>query len=57
MSRRNRSIMSEGLKQQIAEELGFGDTVRQEGFGAISSRNCGNMVKMAIQMAERNMLH
>ncbi|MEA4900204.1 protein sspF [Desulfitobacterium sp.] len=56
MARRNRSIMSEGLKQQIADELGFGDTLRQEGFGAVSSRNCGNMVKMAIQMAEENML-
>lgn len=57
MSRRNNSIMSEGLKQQIAQELGFGDTLRQEGFGAVSSRNCGNMVKMAIQMAERNTMH
>lgn len=57
MSKRNRSIMSEGLKQEIAQELGFGDTVRQNGFGAVSSRDCGNMVKMAIQLAERNMLH
>ena len=54
MSRR--SIMSEGLKQQIAQELGFGDTVKQQGFGAVSSRNCGNMVKMAIEIAERNAL-
>lgn len=57
MSRRHRSTMSEGLKQQIAQELGFGDTVRQEGFGAVSSKDCGNMVKMAIQIAERNMMH
>ncbi|AHF07545.1 small, acid-soluble spore protein, alpha/beta type [Desulfitobacterium metallireducens] len=56
MSKRSQNTMSEGLKQQIAQELGFGDTVRQEGFGAVSSRDCGNMVKMAIQMAERNML-
>lgn len=51
-----RGVMSEGLKQQIAQELGFGDTVKQQGFGAVSSRNCGNMVKMAIEIAERNAL-
>lgn len=53
MSRRRRSIMSTELKQEIAQELGFSDTLRQEGFGGVSSRDCGNMVKMAIELAER----
>lgn len=56
MARRRRSIMSNELKMQIAQELGFSDTLRQEGFGGVSSRNCGNMVKMAIELAERNMM-
>jgi small acid-soluble spore protein F (minor alpha/beta-type SASP) len=54
MSRSRRSIMSRQLKQQIAQELGFADTLNQQGFGAVSSRDCGNMVKMAIELAERN---
>ena len=55
MSRRRRSTMSTELKQQIAQELGFSDTLKQEGFSGVSSRDCGNMVKAAIQIAERNM--
>ncbi len=50
----NRSIMSDKLKQKIAEELGVADTVRNEGWGAVSSRNCGNVVRKAIEIANRN---
>ena len=57
MARRRKSIMSETLKEQIARELGFANTLHQQGFGGVSSRDCGNMVKMAIEMAERNMMH
>jgi len=55
MPRRRKSVMSEELKEQIAAELGFANTVRQQGFGAVSSRDCGNMVKKAIELAERNL--
>ncbi|TDL30430.1 small, acid-soluble spore protein, alpha/beta type [Jeotgalibacillus sp. S-D1] len=51
MSRR-RSMMSDQLKEEIARELGFYDTVQQEGWGGIKSRDAGNMVKRAIEMAE-----
>ncbi|MGI5970773.1 MAG: small, acid-soluble spore protein, alpha/beta type [Oscillospiraceae bacterium] len=53
MSRRN-SIMSENLKAEIAKELGVFDTVRSGGWGDVSSRDCGNIVKKAIEMAERS---
>ncbi len=46
-----RSIMSENLKDQIARELGVYDTVKNEGWGSVSSRNCGNLVKKAIEIA------
>ncbi|MDG5473835.1 small, acid-soluble spore protein, alpha/beta type [Jeotgalibacillus sp. ET6] len=49
---RRRSIMSDQLKEEIAKELGFYDTVQQEGWGGIKSRDAGNMVKRAIEMAE-----
>lgn len=51
---RNRSIMSENLKAEIAKELGVYDIVSSEGWGSVSSRDCGNIVKKAIEMAERS---
>ncbi len=54
MARRN-GIMSEQLKYEIAKELGIDHIVATEGWGSVSSRDCGNMVKMAIQIAERNL--
>lgn len=48
------SIMSEQLKAEIAKELGVDDKVKSEGWGAVSSRDCGNMVKKAIEIAQRN---
>lgn len=52
---RRRSLMSERLKDEIAKELGVYNTVEAEGWGAVSSRDCGNIVKKAIEMAERSM--
>lgn len=54
MSRR-RSLMSDQLKYEIARELGVSSTVEREGWGSVSSRDCGNIVKKAIEMAERNL--
>lgn len=50
-----RGIMSDHLKEEIAKELGFYDTVQEEGWGGIKARDAGNMVKRAIEMAEENM--
>jgi len=46
--------MSERLKEEIAKELGVYDVVKKEGWGSVSSRNCGNLVSKAIEIAERN---
>lgn len=48
------SIMSDKLKYEIAKELGVDDKVKSEGWGSVSSRDCGNMVKKAIEIAQRN---
>jgi len=50
-----RPIMSEELKYEIARELGVEDLVKNEGWGSVSSRNCGNLVKVAIERAEREL--
>ncbi|NLP15113.1 MAG: alpha/beta-type small acid-soluble spore protein [Clostridium sp.] len=52
---RNRGIISERLKEEIAKELGVYNTVASEGWGSVTSRDCGNIVKKAIEMAERNL--
>lgn len=53
MSRRRRSVMSENFKVELAKDLGFYDTVQQEGWGGIKAKDAGNMVKRAIQLAEQ----
>ncbi|BAU26201.1 small acid-soluble spore protein F (minor alpha/beta-type SASP) [Aneurinibacillus soli] len=49
---RRRGVMSEQFKTELAKELGFYDTVQKEGWGGITTRDAGNMVKRAIQLAE-----
>lgn len=53
MSKRN-GVMPESLKMEIAKELGVYDKVQQDGgFGNVTSRDCGNMVTKAIEIAAR----
>jgi len=52
---RHKSLMSDQLKHEIAKELGVYSTVEAEGWGSVSSRDCGNIVKKAIEMAERSL--
>lgn len=52
---RNRGMMSDTLKYEIARELGVDNIVSTEGWGGVSSRDCGNMVKKAIEIAEKSL--
>lgn len=54
MARRNKSIMSDALKWELAKELGVQDTVATEGWGGVPSRQCGMLVRLAIERAERS---
>ena len=56
MSRRRRGVMSEEFKLELAKDLGFYDTLQKEGWGGITTRDAGNMVKRAIQMAEESLM-
>ena len=51
----NKNIMSDKLKTEIAKELGVYDVVKNEGWGSVTSRDCGNMVAKAIEIAERSL--
>ncbi|MDW7651970.1 MAG: small, acid-soluble spore protein, alpha/beta type [Bacillota bacterium] len=57
MSPRRNPIMSDLLKEELAEELGVANVVRQDGWGGVSSRDCGNLVKLAIERAERALMN
>ncbi|HOQ09839.1 MAG TPA: small, acid-soluble spore protein, alpha/beta type [Syntrophomonadaceae bacterium] len=52
---RRRGLMSEQLKYEIARELGVDHIVATEGWGGVSSRDCGMMVHKAIELAERSL--
>ncbi|HCJ56716.1 MULTISPECIES: small, acid-soluble spore protein, alpha/beta type [Lutispora] len=49
MSRKG--LMSEQLKYEIARELGVDHIVSSQGWGGVSSRDCGNIVAKAIEIA------
>lgn len=53
MSRRKR-IISDNLRTEIAKELGVFDIVQKQGWGAVSSKDCGRIVQKAIEIASRN---
>lgn len=55
MGRRRRGVMSEQLKTELAKDLGFYDKVQREGWGGITTKDAGNMVKRAIQIAQQSL--
>lgn len=52
---RNRRLILDSLRYEIAKELGVDEIVKQHGWGAVSSRDCGNIVTKAIEIANRSM--
>lgn len=55
MGRRRRGMMSEEFKEELAKDLGFYDVVKKEGWEGIRTKDAGNMVKRAIQIAEQHL--
>lgn len=55
MSNKRGNLMSEQLKVEIAKELGVYEQVKQDGgWQNVSSKNCGNIVKKAIEIANKS---
>ena len=52
----NKGIMSENLREEIAKELGVYEQVKKDGgsWKNVSSKDCGNIVKKAIEIANRS---
>ena len=56
MSGNKHNLMSENLKEEIAKELGVYDEVKKDGgWGNVPSKTCGNIVKKAIEIANRSL--
>ena len=55
MSSKNR-LISEKLREEIAKELGVYEQVKKDGgsWQNVSSRDCGNIVSKAIEIANRS---
>ena len=53
---RNSKLISENLREEIAKELGVYEQVKQDGGSqaGVSSRDCGNIVTKAIEIANRS---
>lgn len=54
MSRRRGGTMSESFKYELAKDLGFADKIDRDGWGAITTKEAGSMVKRALQLAEES---
>jgi small acid-soluble spore protein F (minor alpha/beta-type SASP) len=48
-------VMSEALKEELARQLGVYELVRREGWGAVPARTCGELVRLAIRMAQSSL--
>ncbi|MGE5416950.1 MAG: small, acid-soluble spore protein, alpha/beta type [Acidobacteriota bacterium] len=55
MGRNRAGLMSDELKWELAKELGVDNIVAHQGFGGVTSRDCGNLVKLAIMRAEQSL--
>ncbi len=52
---KNKNIMSENLKEEIAKELGVFEQVKNDGgWQNVPSKTCGNIVSKAIEIANRS---
>lgn len=50
---RRRGIMSDRLKYELAQELGFYDEVKDGDWGNITTREAGSLVRAAVERAQR----
>lgn len=48
-------LMSDRLKEALSHELDVHHIVEEDGWGGVSARNCGNLVKLALQRAEESL--
>jgi small acid-soluble spore protein F (minor alpha/beta-type SASP) len=53
MSNKKKSTVFNVPKEEIAKELGVYNEVKNNGWGEVSSRQCGNIVKKALEKSNK----
>lgn len=48
-------LMSEETKMKLGERLGVAEIAREEGWGGVPAKQCGNLVREAIRLAEEEL--
>ncbi len=48
-------ILSDDTKLKLSKRLGVSEVVEREGWGGVSARQCGNLVREAIKLAEQQL--
>ncbi|CAB1128641.1 protein of unknown function [Candidatus Hydrogenisulfobacillus filiaventi] len=48
-------ILSEATKMKLGERLGVAELVRRGGWGEVPARQCGNLVREAVRLAEETL--
>jgi small acid-soluble spore protein F (minor alpha/beta-type SASP) len=49
-------LLSDALKYELAQEMGVAHKVKGRDYGDLTSRECGNFVKLVLLRAERDRL-
>ena len=55
MGNRKKGLMSDEMKYELAKELGIDNLVHDGYWGDVPSKQCGNLVRKAIEIAEKNL--
>ena len=55
MGRNKGGLMSDKMKYELAKELGIDNLVQDDYWGDVPSKQCGNLVRKAIEIAEKNL--
>ncbi|MGE5676127.1 MAG: hypothetical protein ACM3XM_19990 [Mycobacterium leprae] len=55
MAKNNRSLLSDATKIRLAQAQGAGDRATPGDYGLLTSKETGNMVKLAISLAEQTL--
>jgi len=53
---KNISPISEELKMQVAAELGLAEKIKNEGWGSLTSREIGDIVKGMVEKGEKGII-
>lgn len=52
----NQQVISEEFKMQVAAELGLAEKIQKSGWGSLTSKEIGSIVKKMVEKGEKNII-